>query len=386
MARSSSHPAGRKRTGKRRTLKIFLVGLAVLLLLLVLNAFALDRETGSASLNVDGAKLVSTTSGDIQVLDTGEPVTTDPTAPDPLPVVLIHGSGGAINWWDDLIPLIGPTNRTIAVDMLGYGGSSKPDSGYSMTNQANLIAQVLEQLGTGPAIIVGHSLGGNVATALAEQSPALVAGVTIIDDAPSRDYGGLGGTAKLARMPLIGQALWRISPDFMVRKSIEQAFAPGFPVADKYVEDINEMTYTAYKDSYTEGTDFTAESPLNTRLTAVGKPLLVIFGEEDQIFPARESISAYAAIPGVQTMLIPGVGHSPQVEAPQKTAIAILDFANGVAESLEPPPAPKPEPKKNTKKQQGQNNQPNKQSQNGKQIQQQKQKSGQNKQKAAAAN
>jgi len=142
------------------------------------------------------------------------------------------------------------------------------------------------------------------------------------------------------------------------------------------------MTYTAYKDSYTEGTDFTAESPLNTRLTAVGKPLLVIFGEEDQIFPARESISAYAAIPGVQTMLIPGVGHSPQVEAPQKTAIAILDFANGVAESLEPPPAPKPEPKKNTKKQQGQNNQPNKQSQNG----QQKQKSGQNKQKAAAAN
>ena len=65
MARSSSHPAGRKRTGKRRTLKIFLVGLAVLLLLLVLNAFALDRETGSASLNVDGAKLVSTTSGDI---------------------------------------------------------------------------------------------------------------------------------------------------------------------------------------------------------------------------------------------------------------------------------------------------------------------------------
>ena len=110
MARSSSHPAGRQRTGQRRTLKIFLVGLAVLLLLLVLNAFALDRETGSASLNVDGATLVSTTSGDIQVLDTGEPVTTDPAAPDPLPVVLIHGSGGAINWWDDLIPLISPTS------------------------------------------------------------------------------------------------------------------------------------------------------------------------------------------------------------------------------------------------------------------------------------
>jgi len=146
------------------------------------------------------------------------------------------------------------------------------------------------------------------------------------------------------------------------------------------------MTYTAYKDSYTEGTDFTAVSPLNTRLTAVDKPLLVIFGEEDQIFPARESISAYAAIPGVQTMLIPGVGHSPQVEDPQKTAIAILDFADGVAESLEPPPVPKPEPKPKKNRQQGQNKKQNGQSGKQGQDNQQQKKSGQNKQKAAAAN
>ena len=276
MARSSSRSSRSNRSGKRRTLKIFLLGLFVLALLLFLNAFALNNETKSAGLSVNGASLVSTTSGDLQVLDTGPPVTTDPTAPDPLPILLVHGSGGAINWWEKVIPLLSPTHRVVAVDMLGYGGSSKPDTGYSIENQASLIAQVLSQLDAGPALAVGHSLGGNVVTSLAEQSPDLVAGITIIDDAPSRSYGGLTGTAKIARIPVIGQAMWRISPDFMVRRSIEQAFAPGYPVPDAFVDDIGEMTYTAYKESYTEGTDFTAKSPLNTRLNSLGKPLLIM--------------------------------------------------------------------------------------------------------------
>ena len=358
MAQTSTRSRRGKSSRKGRGLKITIGILLVLVLLIVLNAFALNNETETAELSVPGATLVDTTSGSLQVLDTGDPQTNDyapvgAAAAEPLPIVLIHGSGGAINWWDDLVPLLSPDHRVIAIDLLGYGGSVKPDTGYSVEEQAGLVAQVLASLDVESAVAVGHSLGGKVVTALAEKSPDLVAGITIIDTGPDSSYGTLSGNAKLVQMPLIGPALWRISPDFMIKKSVGQGFAPGYDVPDKYVEDIREMTYPAYHDSFELQDEYTDETPLNERLESTGKPLLVIFGAEDQIFSAREALSAYAAIPGVETKLIEGSGHSPQVEAPEETAAAILDFAEAVAPKPEPEPKPKKKPARNKKKQQG---------------------------------
>jgi pimeloyl-ACP methyl ester carboxylesterase len=254
-------------------------------------------------------------------------------------VVLIHGSGGAIDWWDELTPLLNEQGRrVIAIDMLGYGGSDKPASGYSIESQAGLVAQVLSKLDVKHAAVVGHSLGGKVATALGESSPGLVAGVAIIDTAPDSSFGGLSGAATAARLPVIGPALWRIAPDFMIRRNLEQAFAPGFEVPDKFVDDLRAMTYPAYRDSAEESDRYTDTEPLNIRLQDTGLPLLVIFGEQDRLYSAREALSAYAAIPGVETLLIPESGHSPNVETPQKVAVVLGRFVN----SLAPEPRPLP--------------------------------------------
>ncbi len=340
-----------------RGLKVALAVLVGLAILLVLNVFALDNETGQAGVNVTGGQLVNTTSGQLQVVDTPpEPLITDggavpipgvpPTAvPLAPPVVLIHGSGGAIDWWDELTPLLtAQGRRVIAIDMLGYGGSDKPASGYSIQSQAGLIAQVLSKLDVKRAAVVGHSLGGKVATALAEGSPDLVAGVAIIDTAPDSSYGGLSGGATVAKLPVIGPALWRLSPDFVVRRNLKQAFAPGFDVPEQFVDDVRAMTYPAYRDSASESDTYTDAEPLNTRLGKLDLPLLVIFGEQEQLYPARESLSAYAAIPGVETVLIPDAGHSPNVETPEKVAVVLGRFVNGLAPEpeIEPMPGGKP--------------------------------------------
>jgi pimeloyl-ACP methyl ester carboxylesterase len=356
MARTSPRSDRGASSRRRLVTRILIVALLALAALLVLNTVALNNETEPAGLTTEGARLVNTTSGQIQVLDSAPaegsvvdvggvpttvadvPAATVPGAP---PVVLIHGSGGAINWWDELTPLLTAQGRqVIAVDMLGYGGSEKPSSGYEIETQANLLAQVLSRLGVERAAVVGHSLGGKVATALAESSPDLVAGVVVIDTPPDSSYGSLGGGAKLARMPVIGQALWRLSPDFLVRRNLEQAFAPGFDFPDVFVDDIRAMTYPAYRDSARESDTYTDEQPLDVRLEAVGLPLLVIFGDQDQLYPARESLSAYAAIPGAKTVLIPEAGHSPNVETPKRTALEIGNFVNTLAP---PRTGPRPE-------------------------------------------
>lgn len=351
---------------RSRGLKVLLVILLGLAALLALNVFALDNETDSASVNIVDGRLVKTTSGQLQVLDTppnpgmnglqdgprpGVASAAVPLAP---PVVLIHGSGGAIDWWDEMIPLLAEQGRrTIAIDLLGYGGSDKPSSGYSIESQASLVAQVLAKLGMERAAVVAHSLGGKVATALAESSPELVAGIGIIDTAPDSSYGGQSGTARVAKLPVVGQALWRIAPDFMVRRNLERAFAPGFDVPEKFVDDIRAMTYPAYRDSTDESDAYTDAEGLDVRLERAGLPLLVIFGEQDRLYSAREAISAYAAIPDVETVLIPEAGHSPNVETPEKTAAILGRFVNSLAPEPKVVPTPADRPRRNGKQNQG---------------------------------
>ena len=355
MVRASRHKG--RGVGSRigRPLKIIVGILLILLVLIALNAFALNNETETASLDIPGAQLVETTSGQLQVLDTGTPPQEEALADFigvadqhgkvphlgntqtrssyiETPIVLIHGSAGAINWWDGLVPILRTGHRVIAIDMLGYGGSAKPDSDYSVETQAGLVAQVLSSLDVSGAILVGHSLGGKVVTSVAEQSPGLVRGLVIIDSAPDNSFGGLSGGARAIRTPMLGQALWRIAPDAMIRRNVAQGFAPDYDVPDKYVEDVRAMTYPAYTESAARSEDFTESRSLPDRLTEAGKPLLVIFGEEDQIYDARQALSSYAAIPGAETLLIPDSGHSPQIEAPEETAEAINAFAYRLAE------------------------------------------------------
>lgn len=325
---ASSTSARRRERNSPVSLRLrFGLGIAAVLVLLIgLNALVLSRETGKAKLTVPDAKLVDTTSGPLQVLDTGPP----PDGDDGLSVVLIHGTAGAINWWDELIPRISPHRRVVALDLLGYGGSAKPGSDYSIDTQAALVAQVLSKIGISRAVVVGHSMGGSVAVALTAAAPDLVAGLVLIDTSPDREAGGLSLTARAARMPVIGPLIWRLAPDTMVRKSLTQAFAPGTPVADKYVDDLRAMTYPAYQGSARALDRYAKAASLPKRLSGTDIPLLVIFGEKDQIYPAREAISGYADLPQVKTVLIAGSGHSPQIETPKRTAAEILTLADQI--------------------------------------------------------
>jgi pimeloyl-ACP methyl ester carboxylesterase len=317
----------------RRWLKITLGVIGALILLLLLNAVVVSNATKDAYVRDHGAQLVETSNGTLQVLD-----------PDPLlgsPIVLIHCYTCSMEWWNALAPLLGREHRVIRVDLLGHGGSAKPGAGYGIEDQASAVAEALAKLHVVNATVVGHSLGGAVATALAEQSPQLASRIVIVDQAPDRSFGSESLGARMGRWPIIGQALNRlaqVAPDSVVRGQYDQAFAPGFNIStgfddpDQVVNDLRTMTYTAFKDSADAEDDYENEQPLNDRLAATHLPVMVIFGAEDQIYDAQKAIAAYRSVPGVETHLIPGAGHSPNVETPRLVAPLILHFAS-------PPPA-----------------------------------------------
>jgi pimeloyl-ACP methyl ester carboxylesterase len=297
------------------------VGVVVTLaVLLGVNALVTGAETKSAEVTEPGGRIISLSGGELEVVEKGPR--------DGSPIVLIHCFTCAINWWDGMLPRLAKNHRVIAVDLLGHGGSEKLSSGYSIPNQADLVAGVLGRLRIARAEVVGHSLGGTVAVALAERAPQLVDRVVIVDTGPTHEEGDLGLIARLAFAPVIGDALWRIKPDFSVRKGLEVAFAPGFDVPDAFVEDVDAMTYSAYDDSASESEDFSQEQGLDQRMKASGQPLLVIMGAEEQIIddPAARLAEYEATVPGVETKLVQDAGHSPNVEKPAQTAALVLAF------------------------------------------------------------
>ncbi len=238
----------------RRTWKILIALLIGLAVLLAVNTLVVDGETKDAEVTIDGGRILSLPGGDVQVYEEG--------AGRAAPIVLLHCYACSLHWWDGLAPILAEDRRVIRIDLLGHGGSQKPSGGYGIDEQAGLVAGALDRLGVQGAVVVGHSMGFSVATALAERASQLVDRLVNIDEGPSEDSCSLAFIAKLGYTPVIGQAMWRVTPSFAIEDGYADAFAPGydladgFPNPDQVVDDFRAMTYTSFNDANDAATDY----------------------------------------------------------------------------------------------------------------------------------
>jgi len=295
--------------------RFLLALLVVLVVLLAVNTVVTDRETRAAKADV--GRIIDLPGGDLQVREDGPR-----DAPN---IVLLHGFACSIGCWDDVVPALAGDHHVIRIDLLGHGGSEKPREGYGMEAQARRVSAALDRLGVRRATLVGHSMGGAVATALTKLRRPLVASLVIIDSPSGKDEAHLPFTARLGFVPVLGEAIRRVVPDRVVRDGLESAFAPGFEVPDRFVDDFNDMTYTSYDDSAAESGDYHDAGALTERLADEHVPLLVIFGSEDQLIDAK-SAQGYRPVPDARIVVLDGAGHSPHVEKPAATARLIRSF------------------------------------------------------------
>ena len=106
------------------TIAIAIVG--ALAVLLTANTIALDNETKSAEVTIEGGKILELAGGEVQVTEDG-PAKGGRGNP---PIVLLHCYACSLHWWDRMVPLLARDHRVIRLDLLGHGGSEKPASGY----------------------------------------------------------------------------------------------------------------------------------------------------------------------------------------------------------------------------------------------------------------
>jgi pimeloyl-ACP methyl ester carboxylesterase len=266
-----------------------------------------------------GGRFVRLDDGDMHVVEDGRPG--GPA------VLLIHGTAASAAWWDPVIPPLAGACRVIRVDLAGHGGSSSPAGGYDIPAQARRAGAVLDTLGAGQVTAIGHSTGGCVATALAEQRPGLVSALALIDIGPDLDaYMSQGPLGRLLLAPLPGRLLWHLRTEATIRRALASAFTRPIDIPDTIIEATMGMTHRALAATSRASDDYLKQQSLPGRLTALGLPVLVIFGTDDHRCRSS-SAAAYRTVPGARVELLSGVGHTPMQEDPQTTSTLLLDFA-----------------------------------------------------------
>ena len=241
------------------------------------------------------------------------------------PLLLIHGSGASGALWGPVVGALAGHHHVIRVDLPGCG-QSPPAPSYDVPDQAGRVVMLLDDLGLRHITLVGHSSGGYVATALAEQRPDLVGPLALISTGPSLDA--------LLPQPFILRALlappvgpllgpWR--SDAMIRKGIGATTARPVDIPGDAVADLKNITYRTFREVLRRNTAYVAERSVPERLADLDVPVLVIFGAAD---PRYEPSSAhqYDAVPNARVEMLPGVGHVPMLEAPETTSEVLLRF------------------------------------------------------------
>jgi pyruvate dehydrogenase E2 component (dihydrolipoamide acetyltransferase) len=219
-------------------------------------------------------------------------------------VVLLHGFGGDLNnWLFNLEPLA--EGRTVyALDLPGHGGSVKrADSLAALTGA---VREFLDERGVERTHLVGHSMGALVAAAIAREEPGRVASLTLVDPAGlgeeiDREYvdGFVAATSRRELKPVL-QRLFA-DPELVTRSMVDDV------LKYKRLDGVDEALQALAADLFPDG-----RQQRSLELDAYDGPVLVIWGEQDQVIPAAHAGSAPA---GAETEILAGAGHSPHLES-----------------------------------------------------------------------
>jgi 3-oxoadipate enol-lactonase len=230
-----------------------------------------------------------------------------------VPLLFVHGFPLSRGAWQKQIDEFRSPYRVIAPDLRGFGESQAGTGPVTMAQYADDLHAMLQQLATGPVVLIGHSMGGYVSFAFLRQYPKMVRGLVLVGtkagkDAPEAAAGRRATAEKVqakgVEVVIETMAPKMLAPENQDRTMLEQV--RGLMVSSKPAGVIGALLGMA------ERPDATGE------LARISVPTLVVTGADDVLIPATESEKLAQAIPGSQLNIIPAAGHLVAFEQPNE--------------------------------------------------------------------
>lgn len=271
----------------------------------------------------------------------------------PHTLVLVHGLGSYMPAWTHNVDALASRYRVIAVDLPGYGKSDKPDAPYSMKYFARSLRALLDELGVTQPVLVGHSMGGQIAMTYALMYPNGYAGLVLTSPAGLETFGD-------------AEATWMansVTPAFTCGADDEAIYTrhvQNFHAMPKDAEVMiddriamrDDPDFPDYCRAVSRSVAGMLDQPVHDQIPEIAGPVLVLFGKSDALIPnpflhggstARLAQREVEAFPDAELVLLDKAGHMAQFEAHERWNAAVLDFVATLPSGPRPTRAAPPE-------------------------------------------
>lgn len=252
-------------------------------------------------------------------------------------IVLLHGNPSSTYSWRHVIEPLARSHRVHAIDLPGYGMSEKPpDAPYHATWFAGHVAAYMEVAGIDRAVVVGNSMGGEVASEVAALYPRRVAGLVLIaaSGLPADQPAEMPFALRAARWPGAGTLLsWLPLRPILAATLRDAYYDPALLTdgdIDAYVAPLRSRNGTVAFLTRMRAGDTLDRSRVVATITA---PTLVIVGETDRLVPPKVGKRYHELIAASRHVMVAKSGHLPQEETPQALLVLLEDWLAGLSGS-----------------------------------------------------
>jgi pimeloyl-ACP methyl ester carboxylesterase len=251
-------------------------------------------------------------------------------------LIFIHGLGSYIPAWNKNIAELAQHYHCIAVDLPGYGKSSKGNYEFSMTYYAQVIKEFATKKGLKNIVLVGHSMGGQIALTTALQYPDLIEKLVLIAPAGFETFNK--GERSWFTNVMSPDAV-RLTPVDQIRTNLTYNFYNMPDDAEfMYTDRVAMRTavdFNGYVYAVSESVKGMIEQPIYDFLPKIKQPTLAIFGANDNLIPNRylnpgktEKVAkdGISKMPNGTLIMLEKTGHFAQFESSEKVNSHIKDF------------------------------------------------------------
>lgn len=255
------------------------------------------------------------------------------------PILLIPGLGLDHNYYRFGIPLLSRHLQVLAVDPRGIGRSTKSPPPYTVEAWADDFAVMIDKLGRGPIHVLGSSLGGSMALALAQRHPGKLKSLIVVGGFSELDRATeLNFRLRLRLIEKLGMSdevadymgLWTLTRKFI---NSDAGFAT-MRANQANIRASSAQSYSAFVEALLKwgrcqpGQE--REPKFTTLLDSIKTPTLVVTSDNDHLIPQELSDLIAGRIAGAKLVVMPGAGHIPFMEQPDEVVRIVLQFLEGL--------------------------------------------------------
>lgn len=247
-----------------------------------------------------------------------------------LPIVFLHGHPFNQSMWDPQVSALAPHHRAITFDLRGYGASEVPASdSTTLETMADDINGLLGHLDLDKAVVVGLSMGGQIAMAFAEKYPQRLAGLVLAATFPQADSSDAAHARRATADRYLNEGSVLPGAE-MLPKLLAPASVKRDPALAVRVYTMIAHTPSAGAAAALRGRSYRKDYTASLKKIAV--PTLIVVGTQDGYTTVATATRMQEAIPGARLEVFEGIGHLPNLEAPDRFNTVLLDFLASLQE------------------------------------------------------